>query len=328
MISRVADHCFWLGRYVERAESAARVLYVTHNLALDTDLSAVQCWRPVVIVAGEQARFEDRFGVDASDDAERVQRYMTWDEANPTSILRSVQAARWNARAVREALSLETFEALNELYLWLGAPAALELYGSNRFAFYRHVQKLLQLLQGYTRSTMLQDSPLDFFWLGVQLERAGQTARIIDVHHHGLREIVEAHAVYDTALWLSLLRTISGFEPFMKLHQGAVAGDQVAAFLVLEPRFPRSLRYCVHSAYRRLCSIRPPDAHALPGGRTLERLRLLDEWLGSATAEALRSDGIHALLTHVVDESAAICTSLGQELLGYPAPAPDAAADQ
>ena len=80
MISRVADHCFWMGRYVERAENAARVLSATHGLALDGELPAHQCWLPVLIVAGEQPAFYERFGASAAGEEEVVQDYMTWDE--------------------------------------------------------------------------------------------------------------------------------------------------------------------------------------------------------------------------------------------------------
>ena len=131
----------------------------------------------------------------------------------------------------------------------------------------------------------------------------------------------------ETALWLSLLRAGSGFEPFMKRSQGKVSGNAVAAFLILEPRFLRSIRYCVHSAYERLCAIRPPEDEGIPGGQTLERLRVLDEWLGEMRGESLDPHAVHEVLTHVVDETAGVCNDLAREVFGYgaaaiPAPAP------
>src|SRR5262249_44056661 len=105
LISRVADHCFWFGRYLERAESTARVLAVTTNLALDGELDPEQCWLPVVIVSGEREHFLERHGGGAVDWNEAVPRYMTWDEDNLTCLVRSVGAARENARSIREVLS-------------------------------------------------------------------------------------------------------------------------------------------------------------------------------------------------------------------------------
>ena len=315
MISRVADHCFWLGRYLERVESTARVLYVTQTLAGDAELTQRQCWQPVVIVSGEAEPFAGRFGPEAAGDGELVQRYLTWDEKNLTSIRRSVYAARENARSIREVVSLEAWEALNELHVWMQGPRAAAEYDQERFVFYRRVRNAMQLTIGLLRSTMLHDTPLEFIWLGVILERASQTARLLDVHHHTMTSI-ELHRVVQAALWLSILRACSGFEPFMKRYQGRVTRDAVASFLILEPQFPRSVRYCVRQGYLTLSSIRPPAARDLPGGAALERLRVLDHWLSQTQPAALETGSVHELLTHVVDETAGICADIGRELLG------------
>jgi len=325
MISRVADHCFWLGRYLERAESAARVLAVTRNLALDAELAPRQCWLPVVIVAGEERPFLERRGPAAAEDGERVQDYLTWDQENAASISRSVAAARDNARSIREVVSLEVWEALNELHLWLHGEAAAE-YRDDRHAFYRRIRQAVQAIQGIMRSTMLHDDALNFIELGVRLEQAGQTARILDVHHHAFSRLV-AHDVIETALWLSLLRACSGFEPFMKRHQGRVGPEAVARFLVLEPGFPRSVRFCIRSAWERLSAIRPPGAEGLPGGQALARLRALVEW-SDRCQDQLEQGGLHELLTHVVDETSAICDGIGRELLGEGAAAAPSTAPQ
>jgi uncharacterized alpha-E superfamily protein len=328
MISRVADHCFWLGRYLERAESTARELSVTRNLALDADRPAGQCWQPVVIVSGEEDAFTRRYGTSAAEDGELVEGYMTWDSENLTCIQSSVRAARENARSIREVVSLDVWEAVNELHLWMNSAEARTEYEGNRYGFYRHVRHGAQLAMGLLAATMLHEAPLDFAWLGIALERVGQTARILDVHHHTLTTLADANQILDTALWLALLRACSGFEPFVKRTQGtAITGRGVAAFLILEPKFPRSVRFAVHSAYKRLAEIRPPSDHYLPGGQSLERLRLLDVWLQQKSAESLEASMVHDLLTHVVDETAAIGQSLGRELFGYtpPKPAPQAA---
>ncbi len=323
MISRVADHCVWLGRYVERAESTARLLSTTHNLALDADLEPHQCWRPLIVVAGEEDRFRDKLVAEARDDdagwgdGERIERMLTWDEECGVSLRMSVRGARWNARSIRDVVSLEAWETVNELHLWLGSDAAQAEWTGGRYDFYRRVRSLTQLCLGLMRSTMLHDDGLDFIWLGVLLERVSQTARILDVNHHAFTTLPQRHEVVETALWLSLLRSLSGFEPFMKKQQGRVSPDGVARFLIGEARFPRSIAYCVNSAYGRLCAIRPPDRHDLPGGKTLERLRILDEWVRARQAD--HAEDVHELLTHVVDETHAICESLGTELLGHEA---------
>jgi uncharacterized alpha-E superfamily protein len=320
VISRVADHCFWLGRYLERAESTARVLSVTESLALDAELLPEQCWLPVVIVAGQREHFSEKFGEGAIEDGEVVQRYMTWDEDNFASIERSVAAARENARSIREVVSLEGWESTNELYLWMTGEAegARATYEDDRVGFYRHVRRGTQLVLGELRSTMLHEAPLDFIWLGVMLERVGQTARVLDVHHHAFQHLRGPQEVVETALWLSLLRACSGYEPFMKRNQGRVTADAVASFLIFERDFPRSIRFCLDAASDRFFqSIRPPTSRPLPGAETAARLTALATWLRARSDEPLPSD-VHDLLTYVVGETASVCNLLSAELFWAP----------
>ena len=314
MISRVADMCFWFGRYVERAESTARMLAATASLALDAELPAAQVWRPIIVVSGEEPTFRARIAEGSEDhpawgDGELVQRFMVWDRDNGASLVASIEGARWNARSIREVLSLEAWEAVNELHLWLAGSAAQ--YANHRDAFYQQVRRTTQLALGLLRSTMLHDEPLDFIWLGVLLERVSQTARMLDVHHHAFGAIA-GNELLETGLWLSLLRGLSGSEAYVKRSAGRIDAQGVARFLISETAFPRSIAYCAHSAYDRLCHIRPLDAHALPGGMSLERLHVLDRWIAARAP----NESVHEVLTHVVDETHAICALLGQELFG------------
>ena len=326
LISRVADCCFWFGRYLERSESTARELQASAHLALDGELTQRQCWYPVIVVAGEEAAVRARFGDGVFEDGEQVQSYLVWDEKCPVSLLRSIGAARENARSIRDVLSEDAWEAINELHLWLTHSAGQVEWQMQRDGFYRRVRQGTQLCLGLLRSTMLHDTVLDFMWLGVLLERVGQTARLLDVHHHAFATATpgQQHQVVETAVWMALLRACSGIEPFMKAHSGRVTGEAVARFLIGEARFPRSISYCVHSAYERLQSI-VPDACKAPGEQALLRLRVLDEWVAGLSAQSAPTAPLHTLLTHVVDETTAICGTIGSELLGYGPVAPVAA---
>jgi uncharacterized alpha-E superfamily protein len=308
---------------VERSESTARELQATLHLALDGELSPRQCWFPMIVIAGEEAPVRARFGDTAFDDGELVQNYLVWEEECNCSLRRSVAAARENARSIREVLSGEVWEAINELHLWLGGKDAERDWELQRDAFYRHVRQSSQLSLGLLRSTMLHDQALDFIWLGMLLERIGQTARLLDVHHHAFGAVGGAHPVVETSVWAALLRAFSGFEPFLK-NFGPLTPDNVASFLIFEKRFPRSIRYCVSSAHDRLRSLVLPEQQA--GQVALSRLRALDDWLSAIAAAPFEAGALHGLLTHVVDESAAIFETIGRELLGY-APPPQAAGD-
>jgi uncharacterized alpha-E superfamily protein len=316
VISRVAENLFWLGRYLERAESTARVCLVTRNLALDGDLEPRQAWQPAVIVSGEEEAYRARHGDPAFADGERVQEWHTWEETNLSSLRRSVGAARENARAIREVVSLETWEAVNELHLWMDG-AGREAWRDDRHGFYRHLRQHAQLCLGVMHGTMLHDDAFSFILLGVMLERAGQTARILDVHHHALQRM-GAHQVVELALWLSLLRACSGFEPFMKRFQGKASAATVARFLVLDARFPRSVNHCLHIASSRLAKVRAPDAELR--GHSLSTLRALESWVIDEAGPHIDAGRLHPFLTHVVDETHAICNDIGRELFGHPAP--------
>jgi uncharacterized alpha-E superfamily protein len=326
VISRVADHCFWFGRYVERAESTARLLQTTRTLVFDADLPVTQCWQPLIIVAGERERFAEKFGAEAAGDGERVQEYLTWDVENGVSLLAAVQAARRCGRAIRDVLSLETWEAMNELYHFIGSDAAQRLYRENREELYRTVRRSTQLVLGLVRSTMMHDEPMSFLWLGVMLERVGQVARLLDMHHHMIDAEGAAqdsheqpHDIVQVALWLSLLRACSGAEEFMKKRQGRVSAQALVSFLVFEPSFPRSLRYCLKSARSTLGGIWPDPLHERP---SVVALDALIEWLKALEVPA-ESANVHELLMHIVDQTSEICGHVAAEIQGPPhVPAP------
>jgi len=324
MISRVADHCFWFGRYLERAESTARLLQVTATLSLDADLTPLQCWQPIIITEGEEDRFIKLHGEEALADGEIVQEHLTFRPDVSACLKRSIGAARENARSIRETVSLEAWESINELHLWMQSPAAREGYIDHRYGFYRHIRRETQLCMGLLRGTMLFDTPLNFIWLGVVLERAGQTARILDVHHHAVTTAAPGQKasvaqVVEVSLWLSLLRACYGFEPFMKSNRGAVTGQAVAHFLVFEPRFPRGIRHGVKRAREWLERIRPASS-PLPALRSLERLKTLETWLDVRASGPLDAANLHEILTAVVDETSAACDEIAYELLGAPPP--------
>lgn len=314
MISRVADHCFWLGRYLERAESTSRVLRVTTSLVLDAILPPAQVWLSALAVCGEDESFAARHGEAATSDGRMVSGFLTWDPSAPSSLVNSVQAARENARSIREVVSLEAWEAINELHLWLQEGGRAE-WEARPDAFYRQVRTGTQLILGAVEHTMLHDNAFDFILLGVFLERVGQTARILDVHHHALMQLAP-DLVRDETLWLSLLRACAGFEPFMKRKAGRVTPGEVATFLMIEPRFPRSLLFCLREADQRLASIRAPGDQAFPPLRCQARVAALEAFLVSRDVE---EEDLHALLTRVVDETALVCSELRQELFEPPA---------
>jgi uncharacterized alpha-E superfamily protein len=310
LISRVADHCFWFGRYLERAESSARTLGATRETMLGAERADSFSWMPMIIVAGEQQRFVELNGETRGEDDEVVQNYLVWDLRTLSSLHATIRAARENARAIRDHLSQEAWEQINGLYLWMKSGDAREEYERDRHGFYGRIRRSMLLLTGIMRSTMLRDEALEFVRLGAVLERANQTARILDVHHH---VISDRHVVLDTKLWLGLLRACAGFEPFMRRNRGRVTGDGVAEFMVLERRFPRSIRYALDSARQRVDAIRTAEG---PGQRSQRHLAELRGWVVERGPDLLAEGRIHELLTHVVDEVHGCANDIASEFLG------------
>lgn len=318
MIARVADHCLWFGRYLERAENTARHVQVTGTLSLDAELPRIRCWHPLLIVSGQEADYIARVGEKDLGNAEKVQQYLLRDLDNPVSLVRSVAGARENARSIREVVSLEVWQTINALHVFLASEEATQLYEGARDELLTHVHRSTQLALGLLRSTMLHDAPLDFIWLGVLLERVSQTARLLDVEHHALELDLKStsapHPVLATALWLSLLRACSGYEAFMKRNRGKVTGAAVAAFLILEPRFPRSVRYCLTASRERLVAL--CEDGELAGGVARARLLAIESWLSAITPEQLAEAPIHDVLTRVVSEVHAAADAVASELFG------------
>lgn len=295
MISRVAENCFWMSRYLERAENAARVLDVNHTLLLDLEVPVEQQWRPVLIISG----IHDFPG---EADAEVVQRHMTWEPNNPCSIVASLAAARENARIIREVISAEMWERINFYHLWVQGPHAHALYDRGRSEFYGQVRRINQLISGIAEGTMSHGEAWEFFQLGKNLERACQTARILDVKYHILLPATtQVGTPVDNAHWVAILTSCSGYEPYHKKHRAtADPGSAVADFLIFDPLFPRSVRRCLAECLRATRAISGGD------GEVERLLNELHDWLSHTDIRAVIRAGLHESLLSVVGRIHAI----------------------
>jgi len=322
MISRVAESCFWLQRHLERVDSTARLLEVNLSFVLDVPIPALERWRPLVIVAGEEPRFRDLLGEAALDDGEAVQEYLTWDRRNPVSILSASFWARENARTIRETISLEMWKSLNGFWLWLSDGAGRRLYESERPEFYRRLKETSQLFRGICHDTMLHEDPFDFMRLGMLLERAGQTARLLDVKHHklGPSAPVARETAVEFAHWQATLRSCSAIEPFLKKGR-SVSGIAAADFLLFEETLPRSVLHCIDRAWNFLRRIRPPAAPGVPHESSDLLKGLRDHVRGTSIMEVMES-GIHEELTHLIDALGEVCLAIHRDFFDPAMPDP------
>lgn len=322
MISRVAECCFWMLRYVERVENTARLLQVNLSLVLDVSLPLLEQWQPLIIVTGEEERFTKLIGKQALGDGEAVQDYLVWDERNPMSMVTCLRWARENARTIRETISVEMWESFNEFWLWLTGRTARRLWNRDRHAFYDHIRDSCQLFHGICHNTMLHEEPFDFMRLGMLLERSAQIARILDVKHHTLGPTTgDRETPVEAAQWLAILRSCSAGESFRRRTGSSLTGPAVAGFLLLEPAFPRSILHCLDRASNFMSRIRPPDLPEL-GERSEMLVRKALSLVQSRTMDDILKAGIHEELTRIIDTTTEVCGAVHDDYFDPSIPAP------
>jgi uncharacterized alpha-E superfamily protein len=287
MLSRVADSVYWLGRYLERAENVARFIDVNLNLMLDLGSAETQQWEPLVQVTGDAELFGKSYGAPTR---ENVIHFLTFDAAYPNSILSCLTAARDNARSVREVISSEMWEQVNSFYHMVrdacgaGACATSEFYfevkmGSHRFA-------------GVSDATMSHNEAWQFLRLGRMLERADKTSRILDVKYFILLpDLSEVGSAFDSIQWTALLRSASANEMYRKLYR-QISPGKIVQFLILDPEFPRAVRYCVTEAQAALHAI-SGTAIGTFSNVAEQRIGRLAAELNYARIEDIISAGLH-----------------------------------
>ncbi len=259
MLSRTADHLYWMARYTERAENTARMLDVAVQTSMlpqspeDADLD----WRAMLGISELEAAFDAKHKVL---DAKSVLAFMVSDPTNPSSIASCLTGARENARAVRGALTTEVWETQNATWLDMQRRLDSGVLASDPSVFFEWVKYRSHLSRGVAVGTMLTDEAMLFMGLGTFLERADNTARILDVKYHAAKEKGQsAEALMtqrDFYYWSALLRSVSGFEIYRKVYRDVITPERVAELLMLRDDMPRSLLACMGQVVANLKAVR------------------------------------------------------------------------
>lgn len=256
MLSRTADHLYWMARYMERAENLARMLDVSYRTSLlpQTGDQTEKNWQRLLTIMGIDAIYRDKYGAIASDD---VIEFMIFDPENPSSIHNCLRYTRENAHAVRGTLTSELWETSNATWLSMrdgGARKRIREKGLGEF--FEWVKYRSHLSRGVTLGTMLQDDALRFIRLGTFLERADNTARILDAKFRALPAgTVLAEPAADYYPWSALLNSVSAFEVYRKVYRDLITPMRVAELLVLRADMPRSLSRCMKEVYGNLQAV-------------------------------------------------------------------------
>jgi uncharacterized alpha-E superfamily protein len=245
MLSRVANSIYWMCRYIERAENVARFISVNLNLLLDMPSEKGKHWEPVVMTTGDQALFEAHY---PDYDQEAVIRFLTFDKGYANSILACLAAARENGRSIREIISSEMWEHLNNFYLELADSRSVALALEEPHRFFKIIQMRSHLFTGLLDSTMSHGEAWNFARIGMMMERADKTSRLLDVKYFMLLPQADlVNTPVDNIQWMAVLKSASAFEMFRKAHH-RITPRNVADFLIFDSQFPRSIRHCVAKA--------------------------------------------------------------------------------
>jgi uncharacterized alpha-E superfamily protein len=256
MLSRTADHLFWMARYTERAENTARMLDVNIQTSMlpRSARDVEQGWRAILGISELQAAYDRKYDVI---NAKNVLDFMMRDPDNPSSIIACLTQARENARAVRGTLTTEVWETQNTTWLDMQERLEQALQESDPSQFFEWVKYRSHQSRGVTIGTMLKDETFNFIRLGTFLERADNTARILDVKFHGGKKASQVDELMqrDFYYWSAILRSVSCFEIYRKVYRDVITPDRVAELLILRGDMPRSLLACMEQVVQNLKEI-------------------------------------------------------------------------
>lgn len=291
MLSRIADSLYWMSRYLERAGNTARLVEINlvHLVEAEDALPESLQWRPLLSIGGSEDAYQDRYECSEVTAARTIQ-FMTRERRNPNAIRTSLRLARENARVVRDRISNEMWEAINDM--WLRIDRALEHGAERSPALFAEVRNGVARFHGISVSTMMRGEAFGFYLLGTCVERADMTARILDVKYHLLLpDVAMIGSALDYYQWAALLKSLSAFEAYRRHYHAGLRPVDIGAFVLFERDFPRSLRFSVDRMRHALGEIgaRPDDA-------VTEALQALDAHLVDTSPEQVFRDGLHEYL--------------------------------
>ena len=255
VLSRVAERTYWLGRYLERGDATGRLVTVNANLLMDLPVRWSLGWYPLIAITGAEGLFRELYSHDAAQSERNVCRFLTSDARNPGAIIRSLAAARDNARNVRETMPRSTFEYINELYLYARSTLPAATSRTRRAKALDGISRRVQQLEGFLSQNMLHDMHWEILRLGNHLERAEMTTRILDVRSADLFAGRHDLAPFEDIQWRSVLRSAYAMQPYNASVRGPVTAAGTLEFLFKDERLPRSFLRCLRSVRRSLLSL-------------------------------------------------------------------------
>ena len=314
MLSRTADHLYWMSRYTERAENTARMLDVNYKTGLlgQSEAAAELGWRGLLSISELLQNYTQTRGAVK---AREVMDFMVKDESNPSSILSCLGAARENARAVRGTLTTEVWETHNQTWLEVKRMIASGAFERDPAQFFEWVKFRSHLSRGVTVGTMLMDEALHFMRLGTFLERADNTARLVDVKFYaGQTDFLDTALARDQERdfyhWSAILRSVSAFEVYRKVYRDVIRPERVAELLILKADMPRSLHASMNEVLANLERVSESTE-----SETLRRTGKLLAQLKYGRIDEILDTGLHSFLTQFLDRVNDLGLHISREFL-------------
>ena len=310
MLGRTASNLFWLSRYIERAENIARLTEVGYRISMtpDTGSGHREDWKSTLIAAGCLDSFMKRHQTIT---AEKVQNFLLFDPENPSSVRCCLETARNNGRAVRTGLTREMWEALNSTWIEFAGIKPGTLDSGKLPDFLDWIRQRSNMFRGALLGTLLRDEGYFFAQLGAFVERADNTARILDVKYYVL---LPSHEMIggglDVYQWETILRSVSAHRSYRHVYKDSYKPWNVAEFLILRPEMPRSLRFSYDWIERSLNGLKSIN----PAGEQARRqcaLVLAD--LQNNSMDTIFQNGLHEFLSQFMQRNNQISASVASE---------------
>ena len=313
MLSRTAVNLYWMARYVERTEYAARLLDAAVRMTAESGVGMATGneWESLLEAAGSKPRFDKAYGEATADN---VIRFMALDPENPSSIWAALEQARSNARAERAALTLDVWAAINDTWLARDVLETARGGADDLGDVIDWVKSRAAAFRGAWQGTMLRNDAFQFIRLGLAVERADNTARLLDVKYHVL--LPEHDSVgggLDHAQWDSILRAATALRAYHHIYSGAVTPRQVVDLLVLRPEMPRSIRASYDEITSALAAL---GANYGGGGEAQRAAGAAHARLVYVTVDEVFSQGLHEFLESMVAATENVGAAVQRQYMG------------
>ncbi len=316
MLGRTARGLFWMFRYLERAENTTRLLEAGWRIALTRAGQGANEWESVLTTAGQRAGYTALHGQAA---AQPVINYLLRSPDNPSSVLNCVSNARTNARMVRTALSSEVWEAVNECWMAVKQALARPVTDKTLADVLSTIRTTTAVVRGALHGTMLRNEIYNFCRLGTFIERADNTARILDVKYYVLLPTAAfVGTAVDNTQWETILRSVSAERAYSWLNGGEVSAAGIADFLILDRRMPRSIAHCLMKVQENLDHMLAQDPR-LPDPRLpcQDRADALVARVTARDISTIFDEGLHEFLDATITDTAALAATIERDFRFY-----------